>query len=903
MRFAAVLLCAAVLVTAAAFANGQTAAAPAGVASPMKIGRWTARLDRAGPLLDFDDIPLVRGGVIQLFSPDYKRGYFSSSSSRAALSTEMLSDGGRAYVAAYEFAAQGARLEAVQRMEVRADSGVALRLTVRWDGPEPALLEWNAARLWAYPLLGAELQATGPAAVAQTIRIPLRPAPGRAMNNPIATGWSAFRVAGTAYGDLTLTAGGDGQAALLDGRNDIYLQRDRVLWLGFPAVALKPGEERTLTVSLAVSPAPRTPSEAVDAPSRGAPAPAEPSGRDLRVRATIRPAAAAALPPPSPRDRAGHPAIIPQPKRVTYNADAMPLRGTLPLTILTPPGEAGERAARAARAFADEVSARTGVHWRESRAGAPWSGSGLLVIVQGAGTIAPPLTAPAELHAEGYSLQVTPHFAAVIGHDPAGAFYGLQTLRQLLLPAETQPYGRRVPPRFAGAGVDDWPSLRMRAAHIFVGKEALPFHHKLIDRIFARYKLNTLVIECEYTRWKSHPEIWQPFSMEPDDLRQEVAYARDRFMEPIPLINSLGHSEWIFKNGQHLDLAEDVKSPHAYDASNPGTYAFLFGVYGEALDIFRPRWFHIGHDEVHVPSYDTVGRYPARPENVAKGVTELFLEDTACIADWLRPRGVTPILWADMMLYRTEGNPAIGREMVASNAPSLADAERMRAELPKDAIVADWRYEPGSEQRNGLDLFRAAGHDVLGCAWFSPENIRGWARACIEHGAMGTIQTTWAGYDSKEALLDEEYRQFTAFVLAGEYAWSGTELHPRPATPDGMLPETSLLPYDAADVFSAAYLGDPATDRGRRAWRIDLGHAANVALAPAEDAGGFLAAPGRGGMTGVLLAGRLQPAFLPRDGAGAAPQSVTIAFAACARELVFTHACLCGLQEGAPVAA
>ncbi len=64
---------------------------------------------------------------------------------------------------------------------------------------------------------------------------------------------------------------------------------------------------------------------------------------------------------------------------------------------------------------------------------------------------------------------------------------------------------------------------------------------------------------------------------------------------------------------------------------------------------------------------------------------------------------------------------------------------------PSDAGIADWRYTAGTEQRNGLATLKQAGFKTLGCAWYEPENIRGWAQQAIQHGALGTLQTTWAG--------------------------------------------------------------------------------------------------------------------------------------------------------------
>ncbi len=366
-----------------------------------------------------------------------------------------------------------------------------------------------------------------------------------------------------------------------------------------------------------------------------------------------------------------------------------------------------------------------------------------------------------------------------------------------------------------------------------MGKNTLPFHKKLIERIFARFKMNAIVIECEYTAWKSHPELHAPNSMPPDDLRQEVAYARERFLEPIPLVNSLGHSQWMFANKQHLDLCEDPTRPYAYNASDPATYRLLFDIYAETLDIFKPRFFHIGHDEVKIPGADTFGRYPARPENIKKGVTRLFVDDTNRLADWLRARGARIMLWADMLLHESEETDSKEHpDMSAANAPTLAEARSRRAQMPRDAIIADWRYAAGSEQRNGLEVLQKAGFETLGCAWYEPGNIAGWARQAVQNHALGTLQTTWAGYDSNERLLDTEYKQFTAYVLAAQAAWTG-------AASDRALPASPG--FNAGDVFARAYRNESAA-RTQKGWRLDLRAASNVRIAASRN-DGFPLAP------------------------------------------------------------
>ena len=789
-------------------------------------GAMTSKWMNGGCYLDVAGIPLLRGGNVQLFSIDYKKGFYGSGGAPPTAKLARLPDGTLVYTATYVAKIENAEFAAVQTIETHPDNTVLFKLSANWKGAFPIRLEWNAAKIWAYPFSGAEF--TGlEESVPLSGKIPRNPVLSPENQNVIGGAFSSFNLKAPLFGGLEIRSIDSPENpslelplkphyVLLDSRNDPYLRQDNLFWLGLNGYELKPNSNQEFQLALKFTPRNHAPRMEVSAQE------IQKIADRVKTADFRRPATSGEI----QKDIVGNPVIIPEPKHAVFDGNDFPLRGEIPLTLAFPETEDGKRASRASREFTEEIAASTGVRWRENQGN--WNQKGLLVTVQGSVPFSHPLSPALTSQPEGYALVVTPKFIVVIGNDPAGAYYGLQTLRQLL----SSKGGKH---RFVGADICDWPSLRFRGAHIFVGKDALPFHKKLIERIFSRYKLNSLVIECEYTKWKSHPEIHQTFSMEPSDLREEVEFARDHFMEPIPLVNSLGHSEWIFKNDQHLDIAEDVHAPHAYDASNPDSYRFIYDIFSETIDIFHPRHFHIGHDEVKVPSYDLFGKYPARPGNILKGATTLFMEDTNRLADWLRAKNIRTIMWADMLLHESEGDTSAWDTLSAANAPTLEEAKRRRALLPKDIIIADWRYHPGSEQRNGLGVLKAAGLDTLGCPWFEPENVRGWAKQAILNNSLGVLETTWAGYDSNENRLEDEFRQFTPFVLAGEYSWSGTEKRPR-LTSDAEekssdSSQNDRLPYFHPDIFRKSYRPAPLS-KTVSGWRLKLGDLVNVSRNP-----------------------------------------------------------------------
>jgi hypothetical protein len=186
------------------------------------------------------------------------------------------------------------------------------------------------------------------------------------------------------------------------------------------------------------------------------------------------------------------------------------------------------------------------------------------------------------------------------------------------------------------------------------------------------------------------------------------------------------------------------------------------------------------------------------------------------------------MIWGDMLL-------ASGEVPDAAHAPDPAEARARRAGLPRDVLVTDWHYGAG-ERFPGLDLFRKEGLSTVACTWYQPLNVYHFARAAIRNSKVesrtpkpdvpnarrsapnahcrGLLQTTWAGYFPDEPVLETELRQFAAFILAAEYAWSGRTEPP------------AALPYHHGGEFTRAYYG--GRDRERKGLLIDLEPAADV---------------------------------------------------------------------------
>jgi hexosaminidase len=234
----------------------------------------------------------------------------------------------------------------------------------------------------------------------------------------------------------------------------------------------------------------------------------------------------------------------------------------------------------------------------------------------------------AKLGTEGYQLSVSKRGISIEAASPAGLFYGVQTLLQLL-PAEVEGGGKEevVPWRVPFIKIEDRPRFVWRGAHLDVGRHFFPkeFIKKYID-LLAMYKMNTFHWHLtEDQGWRieilKYPRLtevgaWRRESMDDgiphggfytqDDIREVVAYAKKRFIMIVPEIEMPGHClaalaaypELSCSGGPFDVCTEWGVFNDVYCAGNEKTFEFLQDVLTEVSGLFPGKFVHIGGDEV-----------------------------------------------------------------------------------------------------------------------------------------------------------------------------------------------------------------------------------------------------------------------------------------------------------------
>lgn len=243
---------------------------------------------------------------------------------------------------------------------------------------------------------------------------------------------------------------------------------------------------------------------------------------------------------------------------------------------------------------------------------------------------------------EGYRLSVKSDGICITANEPAGLFYGVQTLLGLMpveieSPGEVEGVEWAVPcveivdyPRFAWRGL-----LLDVARHFFTKEEVMQF----IDRM-ARYKFNTFQMHLsddqgwrvEIKRYPKLTEVgawrvpragrwWEldvPAGLEEkptyggfytqEDVRELVVYAKSRFVTILPEFDVPGHSMAALAAYPNLSCTGGpfhVNSgakfygviQNTLCVGNDEVFEFLDGLFTEVAELFDHPYIHMGGDE------------------------------------------------------------------------------------------------------------------------------------------------------------------------------------------------------------------------------------------------------------------------------------------------------------------
>ncbi len=413
----------------------------------------------------------------------------------------------------------------------------------------------------------------------------------------------------------------------------------------------------------------------------------------------------------------------------------------------------------------------------------------------------------AALGAEGYRLEITPRQILARAAQPAGLFYALQSLRQLLPPAVFGPGAQpgadwSVPclqiedaPRFA------WRGAMLDSSRHFIPKE---FVLKFID-LLALHKLNTLHWHLTDDQgWRIHirryPRLTQvgawrketlrghfdgstdhlEFDATPhggfytqEDIREVVAYAQARFVNIVPEIEMPGHAQAAIAAYPELgNSSEPLEvSPlwgiheHVYNVEE-ATFSFLTNVLDEVLELFPSAFIHVGGDEC--PKKEWRASPTAQARMRAEGLKdeeELQSYFIRRIDGYLSARGRRLLGWDEILEGGLAENAAVMSWRGEEGGIAAANAGHDVVMTPYAFTYLDY-YQAAPVEDEPL----AIGGLLPLSTVYAYEPIPSQIDPDKAHHVLGTQGQLWSEYIPSPA--QTEYMAFPRLCALAEVAWT-----------------------------------------------------------------------------------------------------------------------------------
>lgn len=363
------------------------------------------------------------------------------------------------------------------------------------------------------------------------------------------------------------------------------------------------------------------------------------------------------------------------------------------------------------------------------------------------------------LHAEG--AEVSLHATSA-----AGLSAGVQTLLSLATPD-----GSGIP----AIHIEDWPVLPFRAVHLdFRAGCLMPSFPQVVDMIqtLAAYKINAVVVEWEDKfPFRRHPELASAETLSDSQIRDLLDIAAAHEIKVIPLLQSLGHVEYLLRHPQHAHLREKAGDISQLCPSEEGSRALVLELMDELLEAMPDADFvHLGGDETWLLGSCPRCSAKAREDSLLG----LYVDHIAAICEHALQAGRIPMIFGDVVLGKHVSD--------LPGARWSADTLRAIERIPRDVRMVYWDYAgtkpadfPHFEdyERLGFKVWVAPATrfaDIVPDYALHLPNITGFIEAGSDHGAEGAIITSWAWKNMPVELT------WHGLISSAQRAWSGPDL-------------------------------------------------------------------------------------------------------------------------------
>lgn len=361
------------------------------------------------------------------------------------------------------------------------------------------------------------------------------------------------------------------------------------------------------------------------------------------------------------------------------------------------------------------------------------------------------------LNKQTYQLEITHERITIYAASDVGAFYGMQTLKQIFK-------NSLIPCLF----IEDYPLLETRGVMLDISRSKVPKLQtlkQLVD-LFANLKFNHLELyvegfSYEYQSFRKEIEIDKNYLPLADFLELEK-YCIEHYIDLVPNQNGFGHmADWLAKE-EYAHLAEcpdgffiwGAKRPAStLDPTNEESFEFVKKLYDDMLPYFKSKYFNMCFDEPF-----ELGHGKSKEYVLAKGEGTVFIEFFTKLSDYVKTFNKTPLVWGDVLLKH----------------PNDID------KLPKDVIFIDWGYNHQHDfeghakmlNEKKVDFMLAPGTvswgNILGNYLDMHGSIKNACDAAKKYHAKGILVTDWGDIGHLQYLPVS----YPGFIFAAMESWS-----------------------------------------------------------------------------------------------------------------------------------
>ena len=332
---------------------------------------------------------------------------------------------------------------------------------------------------------------------------------------------------------------------------------------------------------------------------------------------------------------------------------------------------------------------------------------------------------------EAYSIEIKKDNIVINADCNAGAFYAIQTLRQIFVSEE-------VPCCY----IMDEPDFKYRGFYHDITRGKIPKVETIKNLIddMAYYKLNSLQLYVEHTyEFEEYADsIERTGFITSEELKEIDEYCRMNFIELVPSLSTFGHlyellQKTKYKHLQTIDTFEtkpffweNRMSHHTIDPTRAESFEIIKSLIDQYIVNFSSDKFNICCDE-------TFDLEKGKHKNEDTG--KLYVDFVTKIVKYLQNKGKTVMMWADILLKH----------------PDRID------DLSKDVELLNWDYWDKPDE-NSFKLIHDANVKQIVCP-----GTGSWSRLCedyemeivnigkmvefgYKYGAEGVLNTNWGDW-------------------------------------------------------------------------------------------------------------------------------------------------------------